>query len=73
MLFEQRGITKKDDITGDLKPNHMKKNLPEQAKIIALIDTTMNPFSENFPKEQLYNNGSGKAASQETTNFFAHL
>ena len=39
------------------------------AKIVALIDTTMNPFSENIPKEQLYNIGSGKVASQETTNF----
>ena len=27
MLFEQPGITKKDDITHDLKPNQMKKNL----------------------------------------------
>ena len=39
------------------------------AKIITLTDTTMNPFSENIPKEYLYNIGSGKAISQETTNF----
>ena len=29
MLFEQLGITKKDDITHDLKPNQMKKKLPK--------------------------------------------
>ena len=69
MLFEQLGITKKEDVTCDLKPNQMKKNSQNIAKIIALIDTTMNSFSENIPKEQLYNIGSGRAASQETTNF----
>ena len=69
MLFEQLCITKKEDVTCDLKPNQMKKNSQNIAKIIALIDTTMNPFSENIPKEQLYNIGSGRAASQETTNF----
>ena len=39
MLFEQLGITKKDDITHDLKPNQMKKNSQNMAKIITLIDT----------------------------------
>ena len=69
MLFEQLGITKKDDITHDLKPNQMKKNSQNMVKIITLIDTTKKPFSENIPKEYLYNIGSGKAISQETTNF----
>ena len=69
MLFEKSSITKKNDITRDLKPNQMKKNSQNMAKTVALIDTTMNPFSENIPKEQLYNIGSGKVASQETTNF----
>ena len=39
------------------------------AKIIIIIDKTMNPFSENIPKEQLYNISSDKAVSQKTTNF----
>ena len=69
MLFEQLGITKKDDITRDVKPNQKKKNSQNMAKIITLIDTTMNPFSENIPKEQQYNIGSGKAASHKTINF----
>ena len=29
MLFEQLGITKKDDITHDLKSNQMKKRTPK--------------------------------------------
>ena len=32
MLFEQLGITKKDDITQDLKPNQMKKKLPKHGQ-----------------------------------------
>ena len=50
MLFEQLGITKKDDITHDLKPNQMKKNSQNMVKIITLIDTTKKPFSEKFQK-----------------------
>ena len=69
MLFEQLGIPKKDDITCDLEPNQMKENSPKMAKIIIIIDKTMNPFSENIPKEQLYNISSDKAVSQKTTNF----
>ena len=69
MLFEKSSITKKSDIIRNLKPNQMKKNSQNMAKIVSLIDTTMNPFSENIPKEQLYNIGSGKVASQQTTNF----
>ena len=54
ILFEQLGITKKDDITRDLKPNQIKKNSRNMAKIIAVIDTTINSFSENIPKEYSY-------------------
>ena len=45
------------------------KNWQHMAKIIILVGKTMNPSSENIPKEQLYNTRSGKTASQETTNF----
>ena len=58
MLFEQLAITKKDDISRDLKANQMKKNSQDMAKKISLIGATMNAFS-----------GKISAAMPETTEF----
>ena len=50
MLFEQLGITKKDDITRDLKSNHMKKNLAEHDQNYRTYWHNYEPFLWKFSK-----------------------
>ena len=66
-------MASKDDTSKDLKPSQMKKNSTRLEKIIFLIDESMNPFSDKVSLDALYNIGSGKAASKETSDFLLNI
>ena len=72
-VFEDLGMTSKKDITQDLKPNRIKKNSADLAKMVSMIEGTMNPFSESLDKTHMYNIGSGKAALPQTRDFLLNV
>ena len=72
-LFEELGMASKEDVVSELKPNQMKRNCTDLNKIICTIQESLNPFSEQIPKDQLYNIGSGKAASSDTSEFLLNV
>lgn len=72
-LFEELGLTNKEDISEELKPHRVKKNCLHAEKIIFSINQTMNPFSSTIEKDHLFNIASGKAASTETAEFLLNV
>ena len=55
-------MSKKEDVTQDLRPNQIKKNNKHLQNIIETLQENMNPLSESIDKESLFNIGSEKAA-----------
>ena len=66
-------MTSKEDITEDLKPNRIKKNSADLAKMVSMIEGTMNPFSGSLDQTNLYNIGSVKAALPQTRDFLLNV
>ena len=71
-LYEEISLQKKEDVSSDLRTSNRKRNQIQFQNVGDKIKETMNPFSDVQPN-LLFNIGSGKAASQETTNFLLHV
>ena len=71
-VLEDLSMTKKEDVTQDLKPTRIRHNNTDLHTIKTAIEETMNPFSDTLDKDTLYNIGTGKSASIETTKFLLH-
>jgi len=72
-VFDKLGLTRKEDITQDLKPNRIRKNIRDVQNIITTIEENMNPFQGDIDPNHLFNIGSGKSASNETAEFLLHV
>ena len=62
-------LSSKDDISKELKQNRIEKDNSDLLKLIDTVKGTMNPFDFNLDKNTLYNIGTGKGASTETSDF----
>ena len=67
--FKELGMSRKEDISSNLKPHQIRKDNDALGKVIALIEDTINPFEESLNRNHLFNIATGKAASEETANF----
>ena len=67
MFFQEIGLTKKEDITNDLRGQTVKRNDAHVSQIVQGILHSMNPFADVQNPEVLFNISIGKAASEETT------
>ena len=47
-VFQDLGLSQKEDISQDLKPSRIKQNSRDLNQIISLINDTMNPFSDEI-------------------------
>lgn len=72
-LFEDLGMSKKEDVSQDLKTNKMRNNSKDLCQVINMIKETMNPFADHIDKEHLFNIASGKAASSDTESFLLNI
>ena len=72
-VLEDLSMTKKEDVSQDLKSSQIKRNSQDLAAITTSIEEMMNPFSDDIDKNTLYNIGTGKSASKETTEFLLSL
>ena len=61
-LFESVDISKKEDTSDDLK---IKKNTEDVQQSITAIERTMDPFSADLDKNELFNISSGRAVTHE--------
>ena len=68
-LLEKLSITKKEDVTGELKPCQVKRDNADLQNIKEGIMDTMNPFNKEIDPQYIFNIGSGKAASNATADF----
>ena len=66
-------MTRKEDVSRDLKPSRIIKNSSDLTKIMSTIEDSLNPFSTTLRNEFMFNIGSGKAASPETTKFLLNV
>ena len=71
-VFDKVGISKKEDVTQDLRPNQIKKN-NRHLQNIETLQENMNPFSESIDKESFFNIGWGKAALTQTVVFLLSI
>ena len=62
------GLTRKEDVTEELKSHRMNQNC-QDLELINGIAETMNPFSGLIDKNYLFDIATGKAAHEETTTF----
>lgn len=68
-VFEELDLSRKEDVSEDLKPHRIKQNCKDLEKLIRAVTDTMNPFSDSINKVHLFNISTGKAANEDTTNF----
>ena len=72
-VMEDLSLTKKEDVTQDLQPSKIRKNNNYLTKIVEAIKETMNPFDPNIDKDALYNIGTGKSVSSQTSEFLLNV
>ncbi|GBP23630.1 hypothetical protein EVAR_80247_1 [Eumeta japonica] len=72
-VLEDLGITKKQDISAELQPHNIKKSCQQLEKFINSFDQYVNPFSTDLSPDQLFNIGSGKAASSQVEEFLLNI
>ena len=72
-VFEDLGMTKKEDLSQDLKPSRIRQNSHDLCLIVNMIKETMNPFDDDITKDHLFNKASGKAASISTQSFLLNV
>ena len=63
------GLTRKEDVTEELKSHRMNQNWQDLEKLINGIAETMNPFSGLIGKNSLFNIAASKVAHEETATF----
>ena len=68
-LKDDLNLSSKDDISKELKQSWIEKDNSDLLKLIDTVKGTMNPFDFNLDKNTLYNIGTGKGASTETSDF----
>ena len=72
-VFEKMGLTRKEDVTEELKSHRMNKNCQDLEKLINGIAETMNPFSGLIDKNYLFNIVTGKATQKKTATFLLDI
>ena len=72
-VFEKVGMSEKEDVTQDLRPDQMKKNKKHLQNSIETLQENMNPFRESIDKESSFIIGSGKAALTQTAVFLLSI
>ena len=72
-LYEELGLTRKEDVSEDLKPANLRKNNKGLTKLLTAITNTMNPFSREVDSSNLFNIATGKAAKEETSSFLLNI
>jgi hypothetical protein len=72
-IFEQYGMTQKEDVTNDLKFCKRKNDHDALDKIKVMIKDTMNPFDTDIEKTHLYNLATGKSVKIETEKFLLNI
>ena len=68
-VLQDLSISKKEDVTAELRKNRMKKDSMDLSNLRENIKETMNPFDPTLDPEFLFNIVSGKSASVEMTSF----
>ena len=63
------GLTKKEDVTEELKSHRMNHNWEDLEKLTNGVPETMNLFSGLTDENYLFNIATGKAAHEETATF----
>lgn len=72
-VLGQMGLSKEQDITADLQAHNIKKSSQQIDKFIKTFDQHLNPFSREFPKDQLFNIASCKAATSHVEEFLLNV
>ena len=72
-LYEDLGLTSKEDVSDELRPCNLKKNNKSLTKLLTAIPNSMNPFSSEIDKDHLFNISTGKAAKEETSTFLLDI
>ena len=72
-LFTELKLTRKEDITKELQPNCIKRNVNDVEIILDFIEETRNPFHEHANPDTLFNISTGKSASAETKYFLMNV
>ena len=65
-VFEELGMSQKEDITKDLKKYKITKDNSAVNAVKLMINGTMNPFDSQLDNDYLFNLGTGKAELPET-------
>ena len=72
-LFESIGLTKTEDTTDELKAHKITNNANGLRKLMSVIEETMNPFSPNVSKDELFIISTGKATTKEASRFLLNV
>ena len=63
-IQEMAGIIQTDDVTSDLHPSRLKRNIGDLQKVVKCIQETCDPFRMSS-EDKLYNIHTGKVASED--------
>ena len=72
-MFEELELSRKEDVSEELKPHRIKQNAADVDKVLQATSDTMNHFSPEIDKDHLYNIVTGKAADEETSSYLLRV
>lgn len=72
-VYEEAGLQKAQDITADLARHQIEKNSAAVKKFMDTINQNINPFRNDLDKDVLYNIATGRAATDEISNFLLNV
>lgn len=72
--YEKTSLKRAQDVTGDLENHQIEKDSLHLHNFINILKQNCNPFNnENIEREFLYNIGTGRAASEEVSDFLLNV
>ena len=72
-VFEGLGMTKKEDVSNNLRPYRIHNDHANLNKVIVMIQETMNPVDVNLDPNKLYIIGTGLIAMDSTQNLLLNV
>ena len=72
-VFEDLRMTKKEDVSNNLRPHRIRNDNVDLHKVIIMIQETMNPSDVNLDSDKLYNIGTRLAAMDSTQKFLLNI
>ena len=72
-MYEDLGLTRKEDISDELRPCNLRKSSKDLSKLLDSVTNSMHSFNSEVNKVYLFNISIDKAAKDKTADFLLNV